>query len=141
MRHKESPGRAALAAIRQGQIRSAYLLIGDNTPVIDELIRCLKDKCVDPAFEPFDFETLYADDDIDPTIVAQHVRQPPTGSPRRMVVVKSITRPGSKGPVFARTIGRPGVEILLAALASAPKDACMVVTGIAKKELGTLITK
>jgi DNA polymerase-3 subunit delta len=141
MRHKETPGRAVLAAIEQGRIRSAYLLIGDNTPAIDELIRRIKDKCVDPGFEPFDFESLYADDDIDPTIVVQHVRQPPTGSPRRMVVIKNITRMGSKGPVFARTIGRPGVETLLAGMASTPDDACMVVTGVAKKELGSLITK
>ena len=141
MRQKKTPGRDVLAAIEQGRIRSAYLLIGDNTPAIDELIRRIKEKCVDPGFEPFDFESLYADDDIDPTIVIQHVRQPPVGSPRRMVVVRNITRPGGKGPVFARTIGRPGVETLLAGMASTPDNACMVVTGVAKKELGTLITK
>lgn len=132
--------RDAFARIEAGKIGPAWLLIGDNTLLVDEIIAALRSHVVDPAFEAFDYESWLADD-TSPEAFEQHVRQVAMGSGRRLVVIRNITRPGTKGPAWAQRLGAAGVERILAVLAAAPPDNCAVLVGIAKKELDTALRR
>jgi len=131
--------RDALARIEAGDITPAWLLIGDNSLLVDEILAALKSRLVDPAFEAFDYESWLADD-TSPEAFEQHIRQVAMGSTgRRLVVVKGITRPGAKGPAWSQRLGAAGVERILATLAAAPAENCGVLVGIAKRELDTMV--
>jgi DNA polymerase III delta subunit len=129
-----------LSDIEAGRVGRALLLIGENSLLVDEIIARLRAAIVDPAFAAFDEESWLADE-VSPEAFEQAVRQVPTGSPRRLVVVKGITRHGSKGPAYSQRLGAHGTGRLLALLAAAPESACGVLTGIAKPELTRLIAK
>ncbi|MFO7675721.1 MAG: hypothetical protein R6X12_05360 [bacterium] len=137
VRSRAAAGRNVFAEIEAGRIGTAWLLVGDNTLLVDEIIARLRAKVVDPDFEAFDYESWLADE-VSPEAFEQAIRQMPAGSPRRMVVVKGITRPGSRGPAYARQLGAHGVERMLAALAAVPDSACVVLTGTPKREFARL---
>lgn len=145
-RASAAAGRDVLRDIEAGRVGPAWLLIGDNSLLVDEIVARLRAGLVDPAFEAFDYESWLADD-ISAEAFEQHIRQVPMGveaaggTPRRLVVVKGITRPGSKGPAYSRNLRAEGVERLLAALAAAPDSSCGVLVGIAKPELTRLVRK
>jgi DNA polymerase-3 subunit delta len=90
-----------------------YVLFGADSASADELIRELKQTLVQPGLEAFDFEMVHADE-LDVTILIQHMRQPPVASKRRLVVVRAIDR-----------LEKEPLKALLAGLAALP-DACAV---------------
>ena len=136
---RKDQGRDVLKDIAAGRVRSAYVLLGGNSLLVDEIIRRLRDKAVAPGFEPFDYESFGAEE-VDVAIAVQHARQQPMGPGRRLVVVKDITRQGRTGPVYCKA-GRAAVEQLLDTAAKLPEQGCLVLTGVYKKELVPLLRK
>lgn len=133
------PVGAALKDFAAGNFRSSYLLLGDNTLLVDEFLDRLKAALVEPGFESFDYESFSIEDkDLDIAVIENSIRQAPVASRRRLVVVTDITRMGSKGPVYQQA-GKPRVEALLDLMAKAPDTACCVAVGIPKKELDPLV--
>ncbi len=102
-----------LADIKRGKFAPVYILFGADSAAADELLRVLKEALVQPGLEGFDFESVHADE-LDVTILLQHVRQPPVASKRRLVVVREIDR-----------LGKPAMKELLDGLAALP-EACAV---------------
>jgi DNA polymerase-3 subunit delta len=86
-----------LADIKRGKFAPVYILFGADSAAADELLRALKAALVLPGLEGFDFESVHAED-LDVTILLQHVRQPPVASKRRLVVVRGIDHLG-KSPL------------------------------------------
>jgi DNA polymerase-3 subunit delta len=102
-----------LADIKRGKFAPVYILFGADSAAADELLRALKEALVQPGLEAFDYESVHADE-LDVTILLQHVRQPPVASKRRLVVVRGIER-----------LGKSPLKELLDGLAVLP-DACAV---------------
>ena len=86
-----------LADIKRGKFAPVYILFGADSAAADALLRALKEALVILGMEGFDFESVHAED-LDVTILLQHVRQPPVASKRRLVVVRGIDHLG-KSPL------------------------------------------
>jgi DNA polymerase III subunit delta len=80
-----------LADIKRGKFAPVYILFGADTAAADELLAALKEALVQPGMEAFDFESVHADE-LDVSILLQHVRQPSVVSKRRLVVARGIDR-------------------------------------------------
>jgi len=102
-----------LADLKRGKFAPVYILFGADSAAADELLRALKAALVQPGLEGFDLESVHADE-LDVTILLQHVRQPPVASKRRLVVVREIDR-----------LGKSAMKELLEGLAALP-EACAV---------------
>ena len=62
--------------MKRGEFAPVYILFGADSAAADELLRALKEALVQPGLESFDYESVHADE-LDVTILLQHVRQPP----------------------------------------------------------------
>lgn len=133
-------GAAVLKDIEQGRFASVYVLIGDDTALVDELVGRLRDKLIEPGFEPFDFEH-HAADELDLDEVPTRLRQVPSVSTRRLVVITGITRPGSKGPKFCERLQQAGTERLFELVARTPDSTTAVLTGVPHPPLVTILKK
>jgi DNA polymerase-3 subunit delta len=78
-----------LAELKRGRFEPVYILFGADAAAANELIAALKQAAVQPGLEPFDFESVHADD-LPVSILLQHARQPAVGSARRLMVVRNI---------------------------------------------------
>ncbi len=70
------------------RFKPVYVLLGDDGRAADEFIQELKKKLVAPGFEAFDLEEFHAED-VPVQQALQHLRQPPVGSARRLVVIRA----------------------------------------------------
>ena len=117
-----------LADIKRGKFAPVYILFGTDTAAADELLRALKEALVQPGMEAFDFESVHADE-LDVSILLQHIRQPPVASKRRLVVVRGIERlskgRAKKGQSEDGSSGSGQLGELLSGLAVLP-EACAV---------------
>ncbi|MBM3315753.1 DNA polymerase III subunit delta [candidate division WOR-3 bacterium] len=90
--------RAAAASVLQeieaGRLRRLYLLFGSDPVLAEEVVAGLKKQAVAPGLEAFDLEVVHATDIGGDRLAVpellQHTRQPPMGSPRRLVVVRDL---------------------------------------------------
>ncbi len=92
-----------------------YVLLGDDRRAADEFIQEMKKALVAPGFEPFDLEEFHAED-VPVQQALQHMRQPPVGSARRLVVMRS-----------ADTLGKSALTELVRGLARLPAGSCTAV--------------
>lgn len=129
-------GQAVLNDLAQGRFEKVYLLIGDDSALAEEVISRLKARLTSPGLEPFDFESLHADE-LEVEAIRGLLRQPPVGSARRFVVIRNLTHPGKDGPRFSG-LGKAWVERLLAELALTPDSTTVAVTGIEHAELAKI---
>ncbi|OYD13843.1 DNA polymerase III subunit delta [candidate division WOR-3 bacterium JGI_Cruoil_03_51_56] len=136
---KGKSGRLVLASVNKGRFEPVYILLGEDSILVDEIINRLKKRVISPAFEPFDFDLFQADEIIVERMQEQF-RQPPVGSERRLVVIKGITRQGKKGPIYT-SLQKNGTAKLLEMLVKVPETTTVVVTGIEKPEFTRLISK
>ena len=127
-------GASVLRAIEQGRFESVYVLLGDDPVMADEIIGRLRARLLAPGLEPFDYESYQADDlasdTLNPDVVGQHLRQPPVGSARRLVVITGITRDGRRGAKYPARLGKDGVDRLLGHAARTPDTTSVVLTGL-----------
>lgn len=118
---------AVLSDIAAGRFRPVYVLAGPDRAGADDIIAALKAALVEPGFEGFDLETVYAGDAAVGTVL-EHARQAPMMSKRRLVILREAER--LRAPEFAT---------LCAGLADLPDGNTMVVTvdpdGTKKKAL------
>ncbi len=138
-------GLTVLKAIEKGRFESVYILLVEDTVMADEILRRLKEKLVSPGLEAFDFESYQADEldseKLNPDVIREHLRQAPAGSPRRMIVITGITRPGKKGPKFPEKLKKEGIERLIEHAAKTPETTTVVLTGIPHRSLPALLRK
>lgn len=140
-----SAGHEVLAEIDQGKLRPAYILLGDDTVLADAVTCRLKEKVLDPGLEAFDFESMDAADARQENF-RQRICQPPVG-PRRLVLIREITRMGKDGPVFPPELGKAGAEELcriigeVQGLKSGARDSVVVITGLPSRDLSAVLQK
>lgn len=83
-----------LKEIAAGKLRPLYLLFGSDPVIADEVLSALREKVISPGLEPFDLEVVHATDiDSDWLNLAdllQHMRQPPFGSLKRLIIIRDL---------------------------------------------------
>ncbi|MEO0080316.1 MAG: DNA polymerase III subunit delta [candidate division WOR-3 bacterium] len=86
--------RALLVEIERERFQPVYVLFGGDTAFAEEFIATLKKKLLVPGLEPFDYEYVHASDigggGVSVIELLQHMRQPPIGAQRRLVVVRAL---------------------------------------------------
>ncbi len=136
--------KTVLSAIDAGRVDPAYLLIGEDSIAMRDVIDALKQRLLSPGLEAFDLEEYLADElnteTLNPDVIGQHLRQPPVASERRLIVVRGIAREGKTGPRLSN-IQPQGVERLLALARDVPDSATLVLTGIKHPTLSRAITR
>lgn len=110
-----------LDEIAAGKLRPLYLLFGSDPVVADDVLAVLKDRVVTPGLEPFDLELVHATDigaeRLSLADLLQHMRQPPVGSLKRLVIVRDLE-------LLDKRLGRE----LCAGMARLPESSVVAVT-------------
>ncbi len=134
-----------LQALKKGRFEPAYILLGDDSVMADEIIAQVRHRLIAPGLEPFDLERYQADDlssdTVSPDVVGQHIRQPPAGSERRLVIVTGITREGKRGAKYPDSVRKEGIDRLLEHVARTPDSCTVVLTGLPHAPLTRMLTK
>lgn len=136
--------RTVLNAIETGKVEPVYLAVGEDSLGARALVDALRERLLSPGLEAFDYEDYLADElnteYLNPEVIGQHLRQPPMGSERRLIVVRGVTREGKNGARLS-AIQAPGVERLLTLARDTPDSSTVVITGIRHQTLSRVITR
>ncbi len=75
--------------IASGHLRPVYLLHGVETRLQEDLLRALRQACLEPGFEDFNYQVVDGETAV-PHEVANHLSTAPVLGGRRMVVVREL---------------------------------------------------
>ncbi|MEO0073161.1 MAG: DNA polymerase III subunit delta [candidate division WOR-3 bacterium] len=93
-REAADPAAGLLREIAAGRLRPLYILFGSDPVVADDILAALRKKVLNPGLEPFDLEIVHATDIGGDRLsiheLSQHMRQPPFGSLRRLIIIRDL---------------------------------------------------
>ncbi len=77
--------------IQQGKLAPVYFFFGEEVYLIEDLVRCIIEKGIDPSTKDFNFDVLQAEETDGSTVVSV-ASSFPMMAERRIVIVKSVQR-------------------------------------------------
>jgi DNA polymerase-3 subunit delta len=133
---KTGQGQGVLAEIKENRFRPVYVLVGEDTGLVDEILDQLRSRLISPGLESFDLDVLTADD-LRLEDLRAKLRQLPVGE-HRLVVIKGLSRQGSDGAVFS-DLKKNGTVELCREIALVREPIHVAATALTKKELDRVL--